>query len=178
MVAAVLLRTMLSVLTGRLLYWPATNPPQPGQADAVLVLSGGGGEREAAGIRLMQAGVAPVLVVSNGGDPGSRGTELCGRRLGFRIICITPDPNSTRGEGRAFAKLAEREGWRSVALATSTYHIRRARLHLGRCFKGTIFTVRAPGSRPDGGDFSTSGLGCSAASPATRHVEAGPGRAT
>jgi hypothetical protein len=54
LVAIVLVLTVFSVLTGRLLYWPATNPPQPGQADAVLVLSGGTGERHVAGIRLMQ----------------------------------------------------------------------------------------------------------------------------
>ncbi len=101
----------------------------------------------------MQAGVAPVLVISDGGNPRSRGAELCGRRLGFRVICITPDPDSTQGEARAFARLAEREGWRSVALATSTYHVSRATLLVGRCFEGTIFTVRASGSRPDRGDL-------------------------
>ncbi len=151
LVTVVVLVTGFAVITGQLLYWPATNPP--GRADAVLVLSGGGGERHAAGVRMVQAGVAPVLVVSNGGNPGSRGAELCGRRFGFRIICIAPHPDSTRGEARAFAELAEREGWRSVALATSTYHIRRTTLLVGRCFKGAIFTVRAPGSQPDGGDF-------------------------
>src|SRR6266545_1824574 len=88
LVTVVVLVTGFAVITGQLLYWPATNPP--GRADAVLVLSGGGGERH---------------------------------------------------------------GWRSVALATSTYHIRRTTLLVGRCFKGAIFTVRAPGSQPDGGDF-------------------------
>ena len=78
----------------------------------MLVPSGGGGERQAEGIRQVRTGVAPVLVVSNGGRAGSRGARLCQQQLGIRIICVTPSPGSTRGEVRAFAGLALRQGWR------------------------------------------------------------------
>jgi uncharacterized SAM-binding protein YcdF (DUF218 family) len=138
-------------LTYRVLITPVTDPP--GRADAVLVTSGGGGERQAAGIREVRAGAAPVLVVSDGGRPDSRGGRLCDQDQGFRVLCVTPDPASTRGEARAFADLATRMGWRSVVLVTSAYHVRRASLLLDRCYHGKVFTVAAPGTRMDVGDF-------------------------
>ena len=131
-----------------LLVRPAPEPP--GRADVVLVLAGGRGEREATGARLARQGGAPVLVFSDGGRPGSSSGELC-RQLftGVRVLCLTPEASTTRGEARAFAELAGREGWRSVTVVTSSYHRRRADLLIGRCFKGTVRSVGAP---PDGVD--------------------------
>jgi uncharacterized SAM-binding protein YcdF (DUF218 family) len=132
---------------GWVFLWPPTDPP--GRVDAVLVLAGGRGEREAAGIRLAWQGVAPVIVFSDGGKPGSASARLCQRRLaGIRIVCLSPQTSSTRGEARAFAELADREGWRSVAVVTSSYHIRRASLLVDRCYGGMVRTVAAaPGRR-------------------------------
>jgi uncharacterized SAM-binding protein YcdF (DUF218 family) len=39
--------------------------------------------------------------------------------------------------------LAAREGWRSVAVVTSSYHVRRASLLIDRCFDGTVHPVAA-----------------------------------
>lgn len=111
----------------------------------MLVLAGGRGEREAAGIRLAWQGVAPVIVFSDGGRPRSASARLCRRRLaGIRIVCLSPRTSSTQGEARAFAELADREGWRSVAVVTSSYHIRRASLLVDRCYGGMVHTVAAP----------------------------------
>ncbi len=41
------------------------------------------------------------------------------------------------------AALAEKRGWRSLALVTSTYHVTRARLLLDRCFEGRVDVVDA-----------------------------------
>jgi uncharacterized SAM-binding protein YcdF (DUF218 family) len=41
------------------------------------------------------------------------------------------------------AALAERSGWRSVVLVTSSYHVRRAGWLLGRCYQGRVQTVAA-----------------------------------
>jgi uncharacterized SAM-binding protein YcdF (DUF218 family) len=138
-----------SVLTGRLLVWPATTPPD--RADVVLVLAGGMGEREATGARLAREGVAPDLVFSDGGGPVTAWAPRCRLRFdGIRVLCLSPRVPNTRGEARAFAELAEREGWGSVALVTSRYHIRRASLLLGRCFPGTIHPVGAASNGVDG----------------------------
>jgi uncharacterized SAM-binding protein YcdF (DUF218 family) len=132
---------LFAAITARLFVWPATDPPR--RADAVLVFAGGRGERLREGTRLVQEGVAPVLVVSDGGVPGSRFARACRQQLGIRVVCVTPRESSTRAEARVFAELADREGWRSVAMVTSSYHVRRASLLLGRCYRGKVFTVAA-----------------------------------
>ena len=122
-----------------LFVFPPTD--KPGRADAVVVFAGADGERQEEGLRLVRDGVAPVLVISDGGLPGSRNARVCRERpAGLRLVCLTPSPATTRGEARAFADLAEREGWSSLVLVTSTYHVRRASLLLGRCYQ-------APGPR-------------------------------
>jgi uncharacterized SAM-binding protein YcdF (DUF218 family) len=125
-----------------LFVFPATD--EPGRADAVVVFAGGDGERQAAGVRLTRDGVAPVLVVSDGGQARSPGARMCRQRpAGLRLVCLTPRPATTRGEARAFADLAEREGWSSLVLVTSAYHLRRASLLLDRCYRGRLRRVAA-----------------------------------
>jgi len=131
------------VLTYRLFVFPATD--QPGRADAVVVFAGGDGERQLEGLRLVHQGVAPVLVISDGGQPGSSKVRVCRERpTGLRLYCLSPDPATTRAEAREFAALAERQGWRSLVLVTSTYHLRRASLLLGRCYHGQVRRVATP----------------------------------
>jgi uncharacterized SAM-binding protein YcdF (DUF218 family) len=134
---------VLVALTYPLFVWPATD--QPGTADAVVVFAGGDGERQDEGIRLVREGVAPVLVISDGGLPNSGKARVCRERpAGLRLVCFSPDPATTRGEARRFAELAEREGWRSLVLVTSTYHLRRAGLLLDRCYDGQLRRVATP----------------------------------
>ena len=114
----------------------------------MLVLAGGQGERQDTGVRLVREGVAPVLVFSDGGRAGSSSARLCLQRFeNVRVLCLHPAADSTRGEARAFAELAGREGWRSVTVVTSSYHRHRAGLLVGRCFPGTVHTVGAPPNR-------------------------------
>jgi uncharacterized SAM-binding protein YcdF (DUF218 family) len=111
----------------------------------VVVFAGGDGERQREGLRLVRDGVAPALVISDGGEPGSSKAGVCRERpAGLRLYCFSPDPATTRGEARRFAELAEREGWRSLVLVTSTYHVRRASLLLGRCYDGQVRRVATP----------------------------------
>jgi uncharacterized SAM-binding protein YcdF (DUF218 family) len=79
-----------------------------------------------------------VLVVSNGGDRTSPSARACGQSRDLEVICLTPPSSSTRGEARGFAALAHRERWRSVVVVTSTYHLRRARQALRRCYDGVV----------------------------------------
>jgi uncharacterized SAM-binding protein YcdF (DUF218 family) len=133
---------IVGALTYALFVWPTTEPA--GRVDAVVVFAGGNGERQEEGIRLVEAGVAPVLVISHGGLPGSSKYRVCREPTGLRVICLGPHPPTTRGEARAFTELANREGWHSLALVTSTPHVRRASLLLGRCFSGSLSTVATP----------------------------------
>jgi uncharacterized SAM-binding protein YcdF (DUF218 family) len=133
----------LAGLTYRLFVFPATDAP--GRADAVVVFAGGDGERQAEGLRLVRQGVAPVLVISDGGEPDAPRARLCRQPpAGVRVYCFTPDPATTRGEARRFAELAGREGWRSLVLVTSTYHVLRAGLLLERCYDGRVRRVGTP----------------------------------
>jgi len=111
------------------------SPPEdalPSGADAIVVLSGGRGHRLAEGIRLWRAGTARTLVVS---DPQAHGRErargLCSRA---RVLCFAPVPYSTQGEARWIGREARRRRWDAVVVVTSTYHLRRARMIVTRCY--------------------------------------------
>jgi uncharacterized SAM-binding protein YcdF (DUF218 family) len=129
-VTFVLLVVAVVVVNLRLFVWPDTDSPQ--HADAVVVLAGGDGERLDRGLALVRDGVAPTLVASTGPD------RLCGDEQTFHVICFLPDPNNTRGEVEAVARIAKEHGWTRIVLVTSTYHITRARLLLDRCYGGTL----------------------------------------
>jgi uncharacterized SAM-binding protein YcdF (DUF218 family) len=133
---------VLLAVTCWMFVWPPTDTPA--HADVVLVLAGGRGERETTGARLVQEGVAPVIVFSDGGVPDSSSGRLCRQRFpGIQVVCLHAEAGSTRGEAQAFAELAAQEGWRSVAVVTSSYHVRRASLLVDRCFDGTVHPVAA-----------------------------------
>lgn len=113
-------------------------------ADAVVLFVGGRGERLEAALDLMERDVAEVLVIPNGFGPAwPDADEVCREGVEFEVICPVPDPNTTRGEARTIGALADERGWDSVVMVTSTYHVERARLMLGRCFDGEITAVDA-----------------------------------
>ena len=130
--------------TARWILWPPED--EPGRADAVVVLAGGAGERLAEGLRLMEAGVAPTLVISHGRQPGwPEANRLCSGAAPYRVACFDPEPDRTQGEARGAAALARREGWRSLVVVTSSYHATRAGVLFRRCFRD----VRVVAARPD-----------------------------
>ena len=118
--------------------WPPVS--EPADADAVVLLSGDGARLPVA-LGLMERGVAPTLVFL--GQPDIQEViDLCrGTSSPFEVLCVRPDPDNTRTEARAASELAVARGWRSLVLVTSKLHIARARLHLTRCFTGTVDTV-------------------------------------
>jgi uncharacterized SAM-binding protein YcdF (DUF218 family) len=128
--------------TVRLVFFPTEDAP--GKADAVVVLSGSKHERLDRGLELVRAGVAPVLVISGGFDPRQpTASELChaGRGDGFRVVCFTPDPDSTRGEAEETARLARENGWDRVLVVTSRFHVTRARMLFDRCLDADVDAV-------------------------------------
>lgn len=147
-VAAMWLTAALSaggVLGGRLFLWPYTPAPNP--ANAVVVLSGDYGDRLRKGLMLVGAGVAPTLVLA--GEPDSDAADrLCTESRPFEVICLRPEPDSTRAEARATAQLAADRGWSGVVVVTSRSHVTRAGLLFRRCVAGTVTMVA---SRPSYG---------------------------
>jgi uncharacterized SAM-binding protein YcdF (DUF218 family) len=140
--AVVLVVVAFAGLTAWLFVLPATATPE--RADAVVVFAGGRGERLRAATRLIGNGVAPTLAISNGWDPvWTDANRLCRGWSEATVLCPTPDPDTTGGEARMVAALAERSGWRSVVLVTSAYHVRRASWLLRRCYQGSVQTVAA-----------------------------------
>lgn len=109
-------------------------------ADAVLVLSGDYGDRLTRGLDLIRRDVARTLVLA--GNPDSLEAEqLCQKAVPFEVVCLRPNPDSTRAEARAAAELAAARGWDRVVVVTSTPHVARSRLLFERCLPGDLDTV-------------------------------------
>jgi uncharacterized SAM-binding protein YcdF (DUF218 family) len=133
---------VFALATARLFVWPPEGAPA--RADAVVIFAGGSGERLARAERLMADGLALNLVVPNGTTPEwPAGNRACSEDRSYEVFCPVPDPDTTQGEARAIAAMAEEKGWSRVIVVTSSYQVTRADLLLGRCLHGEIRTVRA-----------------------------------
>lgn len=153
-----MLRLLLKVLVLALVAWVGLavylfvfpHRDRPAHASAIAVLGGDARERLPLGLMLAGAGVAPVLVVSDGaGSDWPPARALCARPGGhtFKVVCFRPDPFSTRGEARQLTRMAAARGWRSLLVVTSTYHVYRARLLFQRCLKGQPLRLYFEGTR-------------------------------
>ena len=137
-----LLIVVLALVSARLFVWPAVDAPQA--ADAVVMFAGGSGERLPVAERLMAAGLAPNLVIPNGMAPEwPAANRACRDDLPYEVHCPRPEPDTTRGEARVIADLAEEKGWTRVIAVTSTYQLSRAKMLLDRCFEGEVLVARA-----------------------------------
>ncbi len=135
-----------AVVTARIV-GPSPDTPAPADADAVVVLAGGG-DRIARGVGLVTSGVADELVITStwNAGPGVWSARPCNTGARpvpdrVRVACVEPRPGTTRGEARLVARLARRRGWRSLVLVVSRDQARRARTLLERCWDGTITVV-------------------------------------
>jgi len=137
-------RFLLKVLALTLLAWAVLaaflfvfpHQDRPTHASAIVVLGGDARGRLPLGLELARAGVAPVLVVSDGaGSDWASARALCAHPGGrsFEVVCFRPDPFDTRGEAWEMKRMATARGWRSLLVVTSTYHVYRARLLFRRC---------------------------------------------
>ncbi len=148
LIASILMAGLIvATWSARMFIWPGQDSPQSG--DAIVVYAGGhDDDRVSRAVDLMEAGLAPTLVISEGDGIWSQGREV--QRLcdvgsdSFEIICIRPDPDNTSGESAAFAHLAVERDWQHLILVTTNFHLTRATLWLERCFSGRVSRVGTP----------------------------------
>jgi uncharacterized SAM-binding protein YcdF (DUF218 family) len=129
-----------------LFVWPPAETGPPARADAIVVLSGAASRLPPAKA-LIRDGVAPVLAISSvRRTPKWRAArELCkaGTYAGARVVCFEAHPYSTRGEAETVARIAARQGWHSLVIVSSTFHLTRAKLLFRRCYAGRLSLVGA-----------------------------------
>ncbi len=121
---------------------------QPSRSDALFVLGPPDRTRMAEAQRLMDAGVAPVLVIAvpGAGDLGDgsgrvhypRAQQVCAAEPAYEVICFRPDPSTTQGEALRLRELSEQRGWDHVSALTYRQHVGRSRLILERCYAGEL----------------------------------------
>ena len=132
---------------GRFYVRPRVDTLPAGQhVDAVVAL-GGLTQTALYAQGLVQQGAAPVLVLSDpyAPDDGLPVHAACASQpVGYRIICFTPDPSTTRGEAEEVRALATANHWNRVAVVAPVFHISRARLLMRRCYSGTLLMLRLP----------------------------------
>src|SRR5437660_531334 len=138
---AVLLVVLGAASVERLFVLPSSDGV--GKADVVIVLAGAGDERLVRAVALMNEGVAPTLVITNGSAPAwPSGNRVCDSPHQFQVLGARA-PRNTRAEARAVARTARTQGWDRVVVTTSSYHVARARLLLRRCADGHVSVVSA-----------------------------------
>lgn len=111
--------------------------PLPTRADAIVVIGGDHKpERVALAVDLFRRGIAPVVLISAGvevieGDRPVREAEVMIRQaveqgLPREAILVEDWSQTTIGNATETLGFANRLGWRSIILVTSSYHSRRA----------------------------------------------------
>jgi uncharacterized SAM-binding protein YcdF (DUF218 family) len=109
---------------------------QPAPTDAIVVLTGGS-LRLSSGIDLLREGKGRVLFVSGVPEPVSLGELLRGTRKDTPdwlacCIVIGHDAQNTTGNAIETARWMRREGYHSLRLVTSWYHMPRSLLEFAR----------------------------------------------
>ena len=137
LVGVAFLLGLFVVATARLFVWPPSD--RPTRVDAIVALGGDPGQlRAKAAIQLARQGVAPVVVVSLGGQPPAPCPKPVTR---VEIDCFRADPLNTRGEAEYVAALAARRQWNRLALVTERSQTTRARMLFERCGGATLVMV-------------------------------------
>jgi uncharacterized SAM-binding protein YcdF (DUF218 family) len=141
-VSGLLLLLALGAAVG-LARWTAARDDVIGSPDVVIVLGGAGPERAELGAELHERYDVPLVLSSS--------AQVFGNELGYDCppaICITTDPETTTGEARGVARLAEQYGWEEVVVVTTDFHTARARMLFQQCLGDRVSVVGA--SRPEG----------------------------
>jgi uncharacterized SAM-binding protein YcdF (DUF218 family) len=135
--AGALVATLFFLWSAGFAWFAATLPLPPAETttktDAIVVLTGGAG-RLTEGVRLLRAGLAPVLFVSGVNRKVTRADilKLAGNPpedLAERII-LGYRAEHTRGNATEIAHWFNSKNLKSMRLVTSNYHMRRSLIEL------------------------------------------------
>ena len=106
---------------------PAADPPA---ADGIVALTGGSGERIAAGLGLLEAGKAKRMLISGVSRHVTRGElqTITGASKPVYDCCVDLgfEANNTLGNALETADWARSKGYTSLILVTADYHMPRA----------------------------------------------------
>ena len=135
-IAAVLV-VLFAAATARLFIWSPIDAPT--RVDAVVALGGDPGQRRAhEAITLVEAGFAPIAVISLGGNP----PVPCPRHSDtVQVLCFRANPLDTRGEAQYVAALARRRHWNQLIVVSERSQSTRARLLFKRCTSAQLHMV-------------------------------------
>lgn len=145
-------RRVLAFAAGGLLVWLVfalqlfvnTDPLRVQRTDAVIMLGGAAAERLPAARRIQQDLDIPVLVLSRTDTPGNAAADaVCGSVVypDPDLLCFRPADLDTRGEARSISRLVELNGWTSVTVVTSNYHVTRAGRLIMQCTTAEVQMV-------------------------------------
>lgn len=104
------------------------DPVEP--VDAVVVLSGGGGDRLALAVEMHEKGLAPNLVITDTKGVANRLLVREAEASGFpgdSIYITNLQVESTVDEARAVREFAQDQGWTALMVVTDPYHSFRTR---------------------------------------------------
>jgi uncharacterized SAM-binding protein YcdF (DUF218 family) len=101
------------------------------QADTIVLLGGGSGERPVRAAELFRSNAAPKILVSGAGDAQGNRLLLMNRGVPRSAISLEPNSKTTKENAQFSIPLLRATGAKRVILVTSWYHSRRAL----RCFR-------------------------------------------
>lgn len=117
----------------------------PDGVDAVYAI-GPADDHMAQARALMKQTGASTLVVTISVDPRT-GTQyrkdFCDPSPDWKVICLVPDPYTTRGEASTLRRLVATYGWRHVVVLTDKPHVTRTRLWMDKCVPVPVTVVAA-----------------------------------
>ncbi len=113
------------------LFLYADDESLPSGADAVVVLAGSE-HNLPEGQRLVGAGVAPTLVVSQRQSAPRASKKLC-TNPPKEVVCVIGGPVVAGGELQAISRIAENRKWDTILVVSPAYQQLRVDRVLGRC---------------------------------------------
>ncbi|WP_226760799.1 YdcF family protein, partial [Arthrobacter sp. SO3] len=146
------IRRSLAAVSGAALLWLVlaiqlfvnVDPLTVHRTDAVIMLGGAASERLPVAQRMQRELNVPLLVLSHTDTQGNAAADGICNSATFPnpgLVCFRPTGMDTRSEADIIAELAGANGWTSVTVVTSSYHVTRAGRLIGQCTAAEVQMV-------------------------------------